>query len=181
MWQSRQKRRELQFDALKQFYGAYGAFVTTWKLWNNAVHKNLRGEMQDFHKRQLDLLEKAAAAEAQTEGILLKIATETMISIDTACMLGCFRQAFKQLRKCIRRGVELPYGSSEVDGYVAFKVLSSRTATILSRPWSWRTPSATRACERFSQITSNDREREWIEVGLRLRTIKEVKRRNSGG
>jgi len=156
-WNVRQKRRELQLAASQQFYAAYGEFFATWKLWNRLEQDN-----EDFETRRWELHKRAAAAEATVEGILVKLSSELQLAEEELKDLGCFRQAFQQLRQSIRKSEFLSWGDSENPKYIAFKTYATRVSHLLAREWTASAPDVDRAAEQLLRITSNWWEQRWI-------------------
>ena len=103
-WSLWQKHREQTLAATSEFYRLYGEFFAVWKLWNNSVRQSTAVGQDD---RRWNLLERAAAAEASMETIMLKLASERILSEADLATLGRFRQAFQYLRDVIRQREEL--------------------------------------------------------------------------
>lgn len=119
-WQVRQKRRELQMSASEQFYSAYGAFFSVWKLWNQLDRK-----VTSFDDRRWELHKSAANAEATVEGTLVKISSELLLNPRQIIELALFRQGFQRLRQAICNDHQLNWDSSQHPEYIAFKRLAS--------------------------------------------------------
>jgi len=98
------------------------------------------------------------------EGILVKISCELTLSEEHLRDLGRFRQAFQQLRQAIRKDKLLLWLSSEDPQYVAFKRLSTCASSLLTSEWPDNSPSPQRATEQLLKITSNNWERDWLEL-----------------
>ena len=159
-WNVRQKRREFQLAASQQFYAAYGEFFATWKLWNRLERDN-----DDFEARRWELHKRAAAAEATVEGILVKLSSELLLTEVELENLGCFRQAFQQLRQSIRERAFLPWGNSENPKYVAFKTYATKVSHLMTREWARSSPDVARAAEQLLRVTSNSWEQRWLTLG----------------
>lgn len=157
-WNIRQRRRDFQLVVSQQFYTAYGEFFVVWKLWNR-LERNVAG----FEDRRWELHKRAAAAEAVIEGTLVKLSSELILDQNQINTLGCFRQAFQQLRQAIREDRNLPWSSSEHPEYRAFKTLTIYIAALLGSEWKNCSPSPDRAAEQFREITSNRWEGKWID------------------
>jgi hypothetical protein len=156
-WNVRQKRRELQLSASQQFYVAYGEFFAVWKLWNR-LDRTANG----FEERRWELHKRSAAAEAIIEGILVKLSSELTLEDDDLNVLGCFRQAFQQLRQTIREDRHLPWPNSECPPYRTFKTLAIRTSALLTSEWPSSSPSRKDATKQLLEITSNSWQENWV-------------------
>ena len=156
-WSLWQKHREQTLAATSEFYRLYGEFFAVWKLWNNSVRQSTAVGQDD---RRWNLLERAAAAEASMETIMLKLASERILSEADLATLGRFRQAFQYLRDVIRQREELDWHYSEHPGYLAFKKLAVRVSRLVSADVS-RLPTAEQAQELLIAITSNRWEGVW--------------------
>ncbi len=143
--------------ALQQFYVAYGEFFAVWKLWNR-----LDRDAPPFEDRRWELHKRAAAAEAIVEGTLVKLSSELLLTSEQINDLGCFRQAFQQLRQSIRKNELLLWISSEDTEYKKFKSLTVRVSAILSGEWIGDSLLPTRAAEQLLAVTSNSHEGKWM-------------------
>jgi hypothetical protein len=160
-WGVRRKRREAQLAALQQFYVAYGEFFAVWKLWNR-----LEPAEQENGEKQWELHKRAAAAEAIVEGLLVRLATELILTGQDENTLGCFRHSFQKLRQSIRRKEILPWVKSESTQYVAFKCLAVEVSLLLNGEWPNRKlPPPDTARRQFLKITSNEWEGKWMDHG----------------
>jgi hypothetical protein len=157
-WNVRQKCRELQLSASQQFYEAYGEFFAVWKLWNRLDRSDA-----GFEDRRWELHKRSAAAEAVVEGLFVKLSSELNLDKEQLDDLGCFRQAFQQLREAIRQDNHLLWPSSDNRAYKAFKSLAIRMSGLLARDWPSRPPPRDRAIEQLLTITSNSFEKDWAE------------------
>lgn len=156
-WNIRQKRKEAQLSISQQFYQAYGEFFAVWKLWNR-----LDPNGAFFSDRQWELQKRAVAAEATIEGILVKLSSEVQLQPHHIKTLGCYRQAFQQLRQSIRLGHVLPWTYSEDPPYVAFKKLASEVGALLSSEWPEQPPAPGSAAMQLEEITCNKWEPLWV-------------------
>ncbi len=156
-WNVRQKRREFQLMALQQFYVAYGEFFAVWKLWNR-----LEAGSAAFDERRWELHKRAAAAEAIVESTLVKLSSELHLEPNQLDDLGCFRQAFQQLRQSIRENRKLPWMSSEDAPYRKFKTLAIRVAGILGGDWPVAPMFSDKASDQLLTVTSNRFEADWV-------------------
>lgn len=159
-WALRQKRKELALIAIERFYGHYGEFCAIWKLWNQAL-KELASTPDKLEERRRSLLDRATAMEAGVEAMLLKVASEQLLSVGEQAELGNLRQAFQVVRECIRDNHPIAYWSSESSQYIEFKRLACAFGTILGSSRSRREPNPEEAATAFSEITSNKYEAPW--------------------
>jgi|GEM_PF-1344279 len=155
-WGIRQKRREMALGTANEFYRLYGEFFAIWKLWNY-IAKTGNAETQ---KNQWALLERAAAAEAGVEAILVKLSAERELSSTELDTLGRFRQGYQTLRETIANAKPLHWSSSDHVEYAAFKKLASRIGSIVTAEPS--APPPLYVAERsLREITSNNWEGRW--------------------
>ena len=155
-WNMRQKQRELQLASVQQFYAAYGEFFVVWKLWNR-----LDREAAGADDKRWDLQKRAAAAEAIVEGLLVKLSSEAELSDDQIRSLGRFRQAFQQLRQCIRLGRILDWPNSDSAPYVTFKRLAVEIAQLLAGEWPHQQIGGRVASDQILAITNHQWELVW--------------------
>jgi hypothetical protein len=156
-WAVRQKTREFQLSALQQFYVAYGEFFAVWKLWNRLDINDA-----DRRDRKWELHKRAAAAEAIIEATLVKLSSELAMDDETVKNLGCFRQAFQQLRQSIRQNRTLPWHDSDDPAYVTFKTLAIRVSALLRANWLKNSVTPEKARNQLLAITSNQFEDNWV-------------------
>jgi hypothetical protein len=152
-WQIRQKRRELQLDAVGEFYRAYGEFYEIWKVWNY----RLRERVPDPGG---ELFSRAAAMEGRVEAILVRIATERRLSPRDVEQLGLLRQAFQELRQAMRDGRAIRWNYSEHPKYLELKRLAAYAAS-LSGDGHWPRPTAEEAQAAVVAITANEHGARW--------------------
>lgn len=164
-WAIRQKRRELELTTLNDLYRLYGDFVATWKLWNHHCRKpeHLAVDNENSWK----LLERASSVESGMEAILVKIASERILTNEQIAYMGLIRQAFQSLREGIREGRQLDWSYSGHEEYVAFKSLSSQLAGMLLSDEQYERPDAEKAESQILTITDNINEQRWAEIGER--------------
>lgn len=165
-WNIRQKRRELRLSTANQFYQLYGEFFAVWKLWDFSKRKDMVHEIPKT--TCWDLLKRACTAEAGVESILVKLASERVLSKKDIDALGSFRQAYQSLRENIRDDKEFGWYYSEHPEYIAFKNLAEYVACMLSSDDEIKLPTAEHAGEALRQITSNRYETTWIDIGVQL-------------
>lgn len=128
-WNLRQKRRELNFANLQQFYAIYGDFKETSKIWR-IVKRDKEGTLRLPSDCRWSLLTKACAVESENEAIIVKLATERKMGPEEAGRLGLFRQALQTLRESIRDDKEVP-SSSRGPEYVFFNSLAAEVACFI--------------------------------------------------
>jgi hypothetical protein len=158
-WSLWQKRREQTLTTTGDFYRLYGEFFAVWKLWENAVkHQNTAGGLDD---RGWNLLNRAVAAEAGMETMMVRLASERILPDPDLATLGRFRQAFQSLREMIREGKKLDWNSSEHKKYRGFKELAISVSRLVSTVDVSPIPTADHAQESLKIITSNIWEGDW--------------------
>jgi hypothetical protein len=150
-WEGFKRRREQSRASLELFFAAYGEWFATWKLWAAATDAGSIGTLG------VDLLERATAVEGKFEALLVKVATERPLDADQMRRLGRFREAYQSLRESIEQRRSLDWNvrgrDDHVQPYVAFKVLSTEFARLLS-PSALRRPSRDAAGQALVTITS---------------------------
>ncbi len=127
-WSIRQKRRELQLSAANTFDQLYGEFFKIWKLWKNFKKERIESKGVS----QWDLLADICEAEAQMEGILVKIASEFILTDEDIIILGRFRQAYQTLREYIREDKPFTWNHPYHPQYMHFKKMGAYIAAMLS-------------------------------------------------
>jgi hypothetical protein len=152
-WQIRQKRRELQLDAVGELYGAYGEFYAIWKVWNYRQKEGIPDPGGELFSR-------AAAMEGRVEAILVRIATERRLGPADVERLGLLRQAFQELRDAIRDGRAIRWNYSEHPKYLELKRLAAYAAS-LSGEGLWPRPTSDEAQAALVAITSNEHDARW--------------------
>lgn len=165
-WSVRQKRREFTISAANEFYRLYGEFFAVWKLWQY-VAKHEADAVADPKATHWALLQRAAAAEAGVESLLVKLAAERQMSPEEMEVAGRYRQAFQTLRQVIRRKQRLDWYSSEHPQYVAFKTLACHVASLIETLDRRKRPTPDVAQSALLTITSNRWENVWWELGPR--------------
>lgn len=160
-WEVRKKRRELELSTLNDFYRQYGEFFAVWKLWNQHLAGSPSvSEPQDVGWK---LLERASAIEAGIEATLVKISAERSLTDEDIQNLGLLRQAFKSLRRIMRKGKELDWDYSEHEEYLAFKRLACRLTSLMLTSNKERKPTAEEAADALVKMTANTNESLWNE------------------
>ena len=128
-WNLRQKRKELNLEAVRAFHSLYGEFKEVVKIWRLAVRRPAL--VQDPQEERWKLLVRACAIEAKTETFVLSLATERRLSADQCESIGLFRQAMQTLRESVRNNVDCPLGSRR-EGYRLLNQLAPQVSAIVS-------------------------------------------------
>lgn len=100
---------------------------------------------------------------------MAKLAAERFLTEDEIDMLGGVRQAFKVVRRSIKRGEPVGWWTSGAEPYRAIKSLSVAMSVLLSTaPRGKSQPSATVAARNYKGITDNRHETSWIDAARRI-------------
>jgi hypothetical protein len=158
-WSLWQKRREQTLTTTGEFYRLYGEFFSVWKLWETAVKQ--RSTSGALDERAWNLLDRAVAAEANMETMMVRLASERVLRDPDLATLGRFRQGFQSLRETIREQKELGWSSSEHKKYRGFKELAISVSRLVSTVDVSPIPTADHAQESLRIITSNLWEGYW--------------------
>lgn len=162
LWDDLRRRREGDLATVEGFYRTYGEFFATWKLWeahmggeapaegsstSASVQAPLRAEtLAAPADVQWRLLERAAAAEAGFEAVLVTLASERKLADRDIKLLGCFREAYQMLRERIRENERLTWRASPIPDedavgfkqYLWFKSLAEYVVvTLADSPGPW--------------------------------------------
>lgn len=156
-WSLWQKRRELALTAAKDFYRAYGEFFAVGKLWAYSL-KQLKDECPDESRWQL--LQRATAAEAQIESLLIQLTAERTLSKQEREDAGKLRQAFQSLREAIRDNRSMAWYGADDPHYIALKALSCRVAHLIADTHQVKVPNHEEAWQALREVTAN-READW--------------------
>jgi hypothetical protein len=163
-WQEFMKRREIALTLEAQFYRLYGTFFQTWKLWNYAFIPPPGSERPDpsaIEAAREPLLKAISAAEADLEATLLKVVCGRRLAAVDVQALGTFRQAYQQLRSCMRDRKKLEWKDPEDPEYVAFKRSSAAVAYIVSTIEIAPLPEPREMQDKFTDVTAARWERDW--------------------
>ena len=152
-WAIRQKRKELQLSAVNRFENIYGEFFSVWKLWDY-YWKTLK-ENSSSKKTYWNLLNRACAAEASVEALMVKLSSECILTNEDITSLGKFRQAFQSLRESISRNEKLEWSFSEHPEYLTFKLLSTYIVNLLAARDYFEIPDAKHSFKTLREITHN--------------------------
>src|SRR5215208_408145 len=154
-WDQRKKYQDLDLQTFSQFQERMGEFIELTKLWR-AFHE------RKFHKRneeknkawisqepyQIELLERATAAESKVEVLIIKLVAErplrkdnlNTLGLDDLSTLGLYRQGYQQLRESIDKGAYAEFGGYKNCRYKFFEALAAEVAGIITerkRPVKW--------------------------------------------
>lgn len=162
-WAIRQKRKELQLSAANRFENIYGEFFSVWKLWDYYC-KTLK-ENDSSKETYWNLLNRACAAEASVEALMVKLSSEFILTNEDIASLGKFRQAFQSLRESISRNEKLQWSFSEHSEYLTFKRLSTYIVNLLAARDHFDIPDAKRSFKTLREITHNKWEgkKNWVD------------------
>lgn len=166
-WEQVKKSREMDLAAAQDFQRLYGELIATWKTWNSLTGGHT--PITTPEHVGWGCLERATAAEGQIEALMAKLAAERFLTEDDIDMLGGVRQAFKIVRRSIKRGEVIGWRSSGAEPYMAIKSLSVAMSVMLSTaPGTKGRPSVAVAARNFKGITDNRHETSWIDTARRL-------------
>jgi hypothetical protein len=90
--------------------------------------------------------------------MLLKLASERVLTSDEPSRLGRFRQGYQTVRESIRDDKEVPWDSSEAGSYLDFKEGAALFASLLKKRIWTRPPSRELARKAVCEITHNKHE-----------------------
>jgi hypothetical protein len=150
------------------FYDHYKQLLTAWRLWN-AVRSNKIPPPNET--RRYELLKQASEAEAALECLLIRLASERFLSRLVQKRLALFRQGCQIVRQSVRENGTVPWHSSQVPSYLAFKEGASLFASLI-RKRAWTLPTTQWLARRaVAEITHNkyesSDERHWGEQPTR--------------
>ncbi len=179
-WELVKKRRETDLAAAETFFALHGDFYGIWQEWKGVRHWETFPDEAERRRLRWELFARAAAAQSRLEALMTKLATERELTDDERTVLGCYRQAYRTLGKCIEAKVSLgvplqrqPDGTilessyewwdrSGAPTYVTFKELATAVGALLARQGV--TPSKEHAMRSMRAITANRYERPyWLE------------------
>lgn len=179
-WELAKKRRETDLAAAETFFAVHGDFYGIWQEWKGVRHWQTFPDKAEPQRHRWELFGRASAAQSRLEALMTKVATERLLTDDERTLLGCYRQAYRTLGKCIEKGIALgvpmqrePDGTvmessyqwwdrSEAPTYVTFKELATAVGALLARPGA--TPPKEHAMRSMRAITANRYERpDWFE------------------
>jgi hypothetical protein len=167
-WDQIKKNREMNLAAAHDFQRLYGEFVAIWKTWN-ALRGNYTAAFTSPEQGKWDCLVRATAAEGEIEALMAQLAAERTLSDQDIDVLGGIRQAFKVLRRKVRRDEPLNWWAADVEEYAAFKSLAAATSVLLATtPPARNRPDAREAAKAFRKITDNRHEITWTTAARHL-------------
>lgn len=158
-WNLRQKRRELDLTAARNFYALYGEFFATWKMWNYFTRDVGADGLQGASR--WELLTRACQAEGRLESLFVTLVCERQLTDTDIATLGQFRQLYQQLRESIRDNVALAWDSSQDSDYLNFKSLATKVASLLTGESIAELSTGYSGADAVKRITSNQWETRW--------------------
>lgn len=151
-WEIRKKRKELDIVTATQFQQLYGEYKEVWRLWK--VFRNPPDKRMTFPENtQWELLKRATSAESKFEAIIVKMATERVLTQTEARNIGLLRQGFQKLRESIRDGKYFDY-SHKTPEYILFNNLACEVATTISSDRKKELTEASEASSNFINVTN---------------------------
>jgi hypothetical protein len=173
-WELAKKRREIDLAAADTFYNLHGEFYGLWRQWAAALGN--RFSTLDRQSHRFALFARACDAQARVEALVVKLAVERVLSDDERALLGCYRQAYRTLMRCLEADRTVGVGirderghivdfddwtAADVASYQAFKELTAAVGAIVGR--AGRSPAAEHSRESLRIITDNVFERpRWV-------------------
>ena len=110
-WNMRQKQKENELQAARDFHGLHGEFFAIWKIWNYYVRDVGADQLPDLSRSSL--LDRACSAEGKLESLLVRLACDGKLEPAEIAVLGQFRQLYQQLRQAIRDNRALAWDHSD--------------------------------------------------------------------
>jgi len=159
-WAIRQKQREFQLTTRADFYRSYGEFFSIWKLWN--FYKRNATKVPFPENVHWEVLQRACAAEAAVEGLLVRVASERALSAEDLANLARFRHAYQTLRVTIRRDEELAWTRDDHPEYRSFKTHAATVALLLDTAPFLADKDPADAASNLIEITANHWADEWV-------------------
>jgi hypothetical protein len=157
----------MDLAAAQDFQRLYGEFVAIWKTWDFLTDGHTPVTTPEHVG--WSCLERATAAEGEIVALLAKLAAERFLADEEIDMLGGVRQAFKVVRRSIKRGEPIGWETSGSEPYTSIKSLSAAIPVLLNTtPRTKHRPSAALAARNFREIMDNRHEVSWIAIAQRL-------------
>lgn len=165
-WELAKKRREIDLAAADAFYGLHGEFYGLWRQWSAVLGGRFATVDRQSHRHTL--FTRACDAQARVEALVAKLAIERILGDDERALLGCYRQAYRTLMRCLRDdrpvGVGMldengqvvdfdEWNAADVASYQAFKELTAAVGAIVGQ--AGRTPDPRHSRESLRIITDN--------------------------
>jgi hypothetical protein len=172
-WNVELKRRELDLEAIQDFFHLYGDFYAVWKLWHVHVKEDAVAPPHVDPSLRQALLERASEDEGLYHALVLKLCSQRCLTESDTQILARFREAQQCLRESIERRQHLSVKGQPAVGtdwrqaggaYVAFKALAARTADIIAncpRPAFRRRITAERFTRALIESTGRDYSKNW--------------------
>ena len=130
-WDVIKKQRELDLAVARDFQKLYGEFKEISRLWRICGYRGERPNIKLPELMAAELLQRAAAAEGSVEAIIMKLATERVLSESEIRALGLFRQAYQMLREHIRDSKPFEWIHSSTE-YHLYNDVASLVARLVS-------------------------------------------------
>ncbi len=156
-WDLRKKRQELDVAAAVVFQQLYGELKEVGRLWREFARQG-SDKLSPPPDIRWILLARAAAAESKYEAVVIKLASERLLSTPQRKTLGQFRQGCQQLRQSIRNGMSVGW-SRFGDEYHLFNDLATEVTCMIAevRHVDAILPSiARRNLEAIAAVRTND-------------------------
>ena len=152
-WERRKKQNEIDLASLAQLHRIHAEFRTIGRLWRAFGLGQPAGAAvnipDDIHW-QLQL--RAAAAEGEMEALVVKLATERVLTDHQVRSLGFLREAYQLLRRCIRDRVWF-YWKSGSPEYTTFYTSAIELTSVLSQMAPRPTPKeSVQAVDRVRKV-----------------------------
>jgi hypothetical protein len=173
-WELAKKRREIDLAAADAFYGLHGEFVGIWRQWSAILGGRFFEPDRQTHR--LALFTRACDAQARVEALVVKLAIERILGEHERALLGCYRQAYRTLLRCLEadRGIGVgmrdrqgriidfdDWNNADAPSYQAFKELTAAVGAMIGQ--AGRTPDQAHSRESLRIITDNIFERpRWV-------------------
>jgi hypothetical protein len=158
-WDIRRKRQEIDVATAVQFQQLYGELKEVARLWRDVNKEDAAGLAPPSGYRW-QLLANAIQAESKYEAVVIKLASERVLTIDERRTLGLFRQACQELRVSIRRANKVSWSNLGPE-YLLFNDLAADVTTLLARMGSGKNVSAEIARTNLRDV-SKVRYEDWV-------------------
>lgn len=150
VWERRKKQNEIDLASLTQLHKVHSEFRTIGRLWRSFGLKVQPGDPVpvpgDVHWQ---IHQRAAAAEGEMEALVVKLATERVLSAEQIDALGFLRESYQLLRRSIRDRQWFYWRSGSAE-YIRFYTSAIGLTALLSRPS--KRPSAKQAVDTVTQV-----------------------------
>jgi hypothetical protein len=130
-WDVIKKQRELDIAVARDFQKLYGEFKEISRLWRICTYRGGKPNIKLPDSIAAELLRRATAAEGGVESIIMKLATERVLSEEDTRALGLFRQAYQMLREAIRDSQPLEWTHDSKE-YHLYNDVASKVARLVS-------------------------------------------------